>query len=395
MAEKKAWLNNTVFGASVTSFLSDFGHESVTALLPSFLASIGAGPWVLGLIEGLSDGLSSFAKLFSGFYGQKSGKRKQIAIAGYLATAIFPAIAAIAVSWPIVLVAKSFAWLGRGIRGPPRDAILAKAVEKKDLGKAFGFERTGDTLGAVAGPALAFLLLSAIGMREIFWLAVIPSLLAAIVFWKFVKDKNPKPARNTKGIAASLKELPSGFKRFLVAVLVFGISDFSHTLLILFAVAQLTPSLGFAAATAMGVLLYTLHNIVYAAACYPFGSLGDRFGRRKLLIAGYGLAVLTFIGFIVAPPSIIAYAILFSLAGIYVASEDTLERALGGEMVVQSKRTLGYGALATMNGVGDFVSSLVVGILWSAIGFSAGFAYAAIVGGIGTVALFVTSKYRD
>ena len=164
--ENQKWLNSTVWGASLTSFLSDFGHESVTVLLPSFLASMGAPIYALGLIEGLSDGLSSFAKLFSGYYSDKLGKRKEIAIIGYVATGIFPAIVAISMSWPAVLIGRVFGWMGRGVRGPPRDAILAKSVQEKDLGKAFGVHRAGDTLGAIAGPALAFILIPLIGIRE-------------------------------------------------------------------------------------------------------------------------------------------------------------------------------------------------------------------------------------
>lgn len=277
----QGWLNSTVWGTSLTSFLSDFGHESVTVLLPSFLASLGAPVFVLGLIEGLSDGLSSFAKLLSGYYSDKLGKRKEIAIIGYIATGIFPAIVALAMSWPLVLIGRVFGWIGRGVRGPPRDAILAKSVQTKDLGKAFGVHRTGDTLGAIAGPALAFVLVASIGIRDIFWLAVIPGLLAAVVFIVAIKEKNPAPVESHKNILVSMKEFSPGFKQFLSAVLLFGISDFSHTMLILFAVTTLTPTMGFIQATSMGVILYGLRNVVYAAACYPFGYLGDRLGRKK------------------------------------------------------------------------------------------------------------------
>ena len=390
--QKNGWLNSTVWGTSLTSFLSDFGHETVTVLLPSFLASMGAPAIALGLIEGASDGLSSFAKLLSGFYADKLGKHKEIAVLGYIATGIFPAIVAVASTWPLVLLGRAFGWLGRGIRGPPRDAILSMSVEGKDMGKAFGFHRTGDTLGAIAGPALAFLLVSYIGIREIFWLAVIPGLLAAAVFWLTVREKKACPVKSSKGIVISLRELPSRYKVFLGAVLLFGMADFSHTLLIFFAVTMLTPSLGFVQATALGVLFYALRNIVYAAACFPFGVLGDRLGSKNVLVAGYALAALTFAGFIVAPSSPLIYAILFALAGVYIAAEDTLEGTVAGQLVEEQRRSLGYGALATMNGIGDFFSSFIVGALWSLVGFPLGFAYAAIVAAAGTVALLRTAK---
>ncbi|MDM7917786.1 MAG: MFS transporter [Methanosarcina sp.] len=385
--ENHKWLNSTVWGASLTSFLSDFGHESVTVLLPSFLASLGAPVYALGLIEGLSDGLSSFAKLFSGYYSDKLGKRKEISTLGYIATGIFPAIVAVSMSWPIALIGRVFGWIGRGIRGPPRDAILAKSVQEKDLGKAFGVHRAGDTLGAIAGPALAFVLIPQIGIRDIFWLAMIPGILAAVVFAVTVKEKNPAPIESNKNILESMREFSPKFKKFLSAVFLFGIADFSHTMLILFAVTMLTPGMGFIQATSAGVLLYGLRNVVYAAASYPFGALGDRLGRKKMLVYGYSLAVLMFIGFIISPPSVVIYGLLFSLAGIYIAAEDTLEGAVSGQMVEEQRRALGFGALATVNGIGDFISSFVVGILWNTFGFTAGFAFAAVVGAAGTFAL--------
>ncbi|BAI62543.1 MFS transporter [Methanocella paludicola SANAE] len=391
----KGWLNSTVWGVSLTSFLSDFGHETVTVLLPSFLTSLGAPAYALGLIEGLSDGLSSFAKLLSGYYSDKLGKRKELSIIGYIATGIFPAIVALASSWPAVLLGRVFGWIGRGVRGPPRDAILAKSVEENDLGKAFGVHRTGDTLGAIAGPALAFVLVSYIGMRDVFWLAVIPGMLAVIVFMVAVKEKNPAPAKGHVNIVTSLKGFTPRFKGFLSAVLLFGVSDFSHTMLILFAVTTLTPTLGFVQATAMGVLLYGVRNVVYAAACYPFGALGDRFGRKEVLAFGYALAVLMFVGFILAPPNVIVYGLLFAIAGAYIAAEDTLEGAVCGQMVEEPRRALGFGAMATMNGVGDFISSFVVGVLWSAFGFAYGFAFAALAGAAGVIALILTNKKYD
>jgi MFS family permease len=268
-------------------------------------------------------------------------------------------------------------------------------VQKKDLGKAFGVHRASDTLGAIAGPALAFVLVSWIGMRDIFWLAMIPGILAAMVFSVAVREKNPAPAEGHENIFVSLRELSPGYKQFLMAVLLFGISDFSHTMLILFAVATLTPAMGFLQATSMGVLLYGLRNVVYAAACYPFGALGDKLGRKKMLIMGYTLAVLTFIGFILSPPNVIIYGLLFALAGAYIAAEDTLEGAVSGGVVEERLRALGFGALAAVNGVGDLISSLVVGLLWSAFGFAAGFAFAAVLGAAGTIALIRIRKNSE
>jgi MFS family permease len=283
-------------------------------------------------------------------------------------------------------------WIGRGIRGPPRDAILAKSVKKKDLGKTFGIHRAGDTLGAIMGPIVAFAIVGIIGIRGIFWLALIPGLLALLVFWLLVNEKNPKASKQKKTFLASLNDLPDKFKLFLSAVFVFGIADFSHTLLIAFVVATLSPVMGFAAATATGVALYTIRNVVYAVACYPFGVLGDRFGRRNVLAIGYAIAVFTFIGFILAPADLVIYGILFAMTGTFIAAEDTLEVSVVGEIVEEKKRGLGFGALATVNGIGDFISSATIGILWSLFSFTVGFAFSAVLALIGTVILIKTNN---
>lgn len=392
--KKDGWFNRTVFGAGIASFFSDLGHEAVTVLLPSFLIVLGAPVYALGIIEGISDGASSFVKLLSGYFSDKLGKRREFALAGYIATGIFPAIVAIAASWPMVLCGRVIGWMGRGTRGPPRDAILAKSVDKADLGKAFGFHRAGDTLGAIAGPLVAFSLVAYFSTREIFWLTLIPGALALITFWLFVREKDPAPSGDARTLVASLRGLPGGFKRYIAAVLVFGIADFSHTLLIAFAVVMLTPPLGFTQATMAGVILYTIRNIVYAAACYPFGALGDRFGRKTLLVLGYGIAAATFIGFALVPPNVILYGILFALCGVFIAAEDTLESAVAGEMIEERSRGLGFGALATMNGIGDLLSSVLIGFIWAFVGYSAGFLFAAVVAGAGTIMMLVWANGR-
>lgn len=392
--QRDVWLNRTVLGAGITSFFSDLSHEAVTVLLPSFLILIGAPIYTLGLIEGISDGASSFVKLLSGHFSDKRGKRKEFALLGYFATALFPFFLAIAVSWPMVLFGRVIGWMGRGMRGPPRDAILAKSVDNKDLGKAFGFHRAGDTLGAIAGPLVALALIGSVGIRDIFWLALIPGFVALAMFWLLVHEKNPAPSGESRTIVASIKGLPGTFKQFLAAVLVFGIADFSHTLLIAYAIVSLTPSLGFTAATAAGAGLYIVRNIVYALASYPIGALGDRFGRRTLLIAGYTIAVLTFIGFIMVPPTLLAYGFLFALCGLFIAAEDTLESAVAAELIEERERGLGFGALATMNGVGDLISSVIIGFIWAFVGYTAGFIVAAVIAAVGTILLMITSSSR-
>lgn len=383
------WLNRTVMGAGVASFFSDLGHEAVTSLLPSLLIAMNAPVYALGVIEGISDGASSFVKLLSGHFSDRLGKRREFSLLGYIGTVALPVLVAIASSWPVVLAGRLVGWIGRGLRGPPRDAILAKSVDQRDLGKAFGFHRAGDTLGAILGPLFALGLLAYFEIRTILLLTILPAFTAFLAFWLFVKERDPAPASDGRTLLASLRELSPGFRRYLGAVFLFGIADFSHTLLIAFAVVMLAPSLGFAGATAAAIMLYTLRNIVYAGASYPFGALGDRLGRRRMLTAGYGVAVIAFLGFALLPANLPAYVLLFSLCGLFIAAEDTLESAVAGELVEERRRGLGFGALATVNGIGDLLSSVLVGFIWAFLGYGAGFLVMAVIALLGTLMLLL------
>lgn len=381
------WRNPAVIGMGLASFFSDLGHETATAILPLFLASIGAPPAALGAIEGVADATSSFVKLGAGWIGDRIPRRKSIVVGGYAFTALATALFALATAWPHILVSRTIGWFGRGIRGPLRDAMLSDSVEPVVRGRAFGFERAGDTLGAVAGPALAVSLLPVFTHRQIFLATLLPGLLAALSFGLLVKERGRLSMRPRKFLEA-VGALPPRYRLFLVGVAIFGAGDFAHTLLILRATEALTPSLGAAQAGTIGVGLYTVHNVLYAAASFPIGTLGDRFGKRALLAGGYLLAAVVSVGFVIASPAVWTLALLFALGGLYIAVEDTLERAIAADLLPEDLRSTGYGVLATANGLGDFTSSLIVGLLWTAVGPAAGFAYAAALSVTGAAIVF-------
>jgi len=277
------------------------------------------------------------------------------------------------------------AWIGRGLRNPPRDALLAAAVPERYYGRAFGFHRAMDSAGAVVGPLLASGLLLVMGFRSIFLVSLVPSLLAVAAFaWGVREPAVAGPVRRLR-FWESARALPPAFRRFLVAVGVFGIGDIAHSLLILRAVQVLTPSLGAIKAGAAAILLYALHNGVYAALSYPAGVLGDKLGKGRLLAVGYGLFALMAVGWIYARPSLWMLAGLFVLAGAYLSIEEALEGALTAELVPPEIRGTGYGFLATVNGVGDFVASVVVGLLWAKVSPAAGFGYCAVLGALGAL----------
>ena len=376
--QKFRWLSRNVLVIGVVSFLSDLGHETATTILPAFLAAIGAAPWALGIIEGVSDALASFSKLWSGWYCDRSGKHKSVATSGYFLTGFFKGALALATSWWHVLFMRTVAWLGRGMRSPARDRILADSTEPAHYGKAFGFDRALDTAGAIVGPMVAMLLVGVFSHREIFAFTLLPGLAAAFLFMFGVRARKFSPNPSLK-FSIRLTQFPKPYRRFLIAVALFGLGDFAHTLLILRATQIFSEQYSAAKAAQLAMSLYVIHNIVYAAASIPVGALGDRWHKRKLLAIGYGLAVLMNIGFLFSPANYIFLAGLFILGGLFIAVEDALEKAIAAEMVPEEIQATGFGVLATLNGLGDFVSSTVVSLLWTAVSPQAGFGFAALV----------------
>jgi MFS family permease len=374
-----------VVGFGLVSFLSDAGHESATAVLPAYLAILGAPPAALGLIEGVADGLSTLAKLLGGWWADRPALRKPIAVAGYLVTGLSTGACSLAVTWPSLLAARTAGWVARGIRGPARDAMLAGAVEPRNLGRAFGFHRAMDTAGAVAGPATVAVLLATWSSRDIFALSLVPGVLAAVVFAALVPAAREPGGTNRRPFAEGLRALSPSFRRFLGAVFAFGLGDFARTLLILRASEVLAPSLGKSSAAAAAVSLYVLHNLLYAVASYPVGRLADRFPAGRLLSIGYACGTATAALAAVIGPSLGAFAILFAVAGLTLAFEDTLEGVLTARLVPAERRGTAYGVLAAVNGLGDLVSSSFVGLLWTVAGPGPAFAAAAVLCLCGTL----------
>jgi MFS family permease len=379
-APPRRWLNRTVVGIGLASLFSDLSHEIATTLLPAFLATMGVAAAWLGVIEGVSDGLSSAAKLASGYYTDRLRRRKPIAVAGYVVTALGTASFGLATNAWHVLFARAGAWLGRGVRTPVRKALLAAAVTKETYGRAFGFERMMDTCGAIIGPATALALLQLVegDYATLFTLTLIPGLAAAALIAFAVQERARAPVPHIT-FGESLRALPSRFRRFLVAVGLFGLGDFAHTLLILLAVQTLTPEHGAVAAGSIAAALYVLHNVLYAACSMLAGWLADRYDKRVLLAGGYGLAAAMALLLVLAPLDVWTLAIAFAAAGIYVAFEETLEDSYCAELVGEAHHGMAFGTLATVNGIGDFASSVVVGLLWSAFGAQLAFGYSLLL----------------
>lgn len=385
----RSWLNRNVLAFGMASFFSDTAYESATAILPMFISSLGGSAAALGAIEGISDALSTVAKLLSGWYSDGLRRRKPLGVAGYTATGLGTAIFAVARTPLHVLWIRAGSWVGRGLRGPARDAMLAESVPPQAYGRAFGFHRAMDTAGAVVGPLLALALTARLGYRPIFALTLVPGVLSIAAFAS-VRERSV--ARERLPIRTSLGELPSSFRRFLAAVGLFGLGDFARSLLVLRAVEGAAPG-GPVSPAQVAIALYGAHNVAYALSAYGLGALGSRIGARRVLAAGYGLFAATCVGFLLLPAGASPGALLalFVPAGVALAAEEVLEGAAAAELLPEQLRGTGYGVLAAVNGIGDLLASMVVGALWSAVSPAAGFAYAALLAAAGTVALVKTT----
>lgn len=381
------WLNRTVLGVGLTSLFSDWSHETATAVLPAFLAVIGAGPAWLGAIEGIADGLSSFAKLAAGHYTDRLRHRKPLAVFGYAFTALATASFGVATHALHVLIGRSAAWLGRGVRSPAKKALLAADVPTGAYGRAFGLERLMDTLGAILGPLSALWILQVTNhsYRKVFLWTLLPGLISVACFWLLVRDRAFE-VKHKKSFLGGLRTLPFEFRRFLVGVGIFGAGDFSHTLLIMYATKMLAAQYGLARAASLAVILYTLHNVFYAGSAYVSGWLSDHVPhRRAVLGAGYALAVVTALLLCTGTHSLWLLGAIFVLAGLYIGTEEALEDSVAAEIVPREQHGMAFGTLAAVNAIGDFLSSLLVGALWSAFGVGAAFGASAILFAAGAI----------
>jgi MFS family permease len=374
-------------------------------ILPGFLSVLGAPAAALGFIEGVADAVASFMKMVSGYVADKLGHRKTLVLVGYALTPVGQVLIALSSAWPMVLLGRFVSWSGKGLRGPLRDAIVTQSVTRESRGRAFGFHRAADTIGAVAGPLLGVALLSqaqgwafdnaAEPFRFVLWLSVIPGVLAVLAFLFLVKDPehSPNPALR---FFSSLKGLPIQFKRYLGSVGLFGLGDFSHSLLIMAATALLTPTHGVVEAAKIAGLLYVWRNVVQVMASYPIGLLADRVGHLKVLIIGYLLgtstAVATALAFAFGVTSIPILGLLFLLAGLYIAVQEALESTVTAEMVQPETLAMSYGALGTVNGTAKILSSTMVGVLWTALSPVVGFGVAALFMTAGAVSLGRVSR---
>ncbi len=293
-------------------------------------------------------------------------RRKPLASIGYLVTAVgIAAIGLCATAWQVMLC-RVAAWVGRGTRSAPRDVLVSEAAPPEAVGKAFGMERAGDALGAVIGPLLAVVLLArGVSSRHVMFVSLLPGLLAFLSIAVLVTERPNRHPAASKTLRMHLAGTGRPFHRYLVAILIFGCGDFSRTLLILYVTQHVEGTLFSWSAASLAIALYVLHNAVSSVAALPIGALADRVGVRRVVIVGYLFAAATTAGFALLPATPGTLLALFVCSGLYIACEEVAEKAYAASLLAPAQRGVGMGLLAATNGIGDFVSSALVGTLWS------------------------------
>jgi MFS family permease len=378
--ENRERLTSGIAGVGAASFFSDSGHEITTAVLPSFITStLHGSAGALGLIEGVSDALTGLLKLLTGPLANDATTRRRLATGGYLGTAVATGAVGLAATVWQAGALRAAAWISRGVRTPARDSLLASLAPPQAYGRAFGLERAGDNLGAVAGPLLAAALVASIGIRPALYCAAIPGLLAALAIAVAAREAARRPPGPRAHARLQLRRLRGhGLARPLVPIALFELGNVATTLLILRSTQLLTHGgRSVAAATSLAILIYAAHNALAAVVAFAGGRWIDRTGPRRALAAGALLYVLAYAGFAVSWHAWPALLVAFTLAGSGIGLAETAESTLVARALPDDLRGSGFGLLGGIELVGDFFSSAVTGLLYALFSPTLAFAYAA------------------
>lgn len=391
------WLTRGVAGIGGASFLADIGHEIPTALLPSLLTStLGAPAAALGLIEGVSDALAGAAKFGGGALADDPARRRSVAVGGYSLTAVLAALTGAAGSVWQVGVLRAGAWTARGLRIPARNALLADLVPPGVYGRAYGFERAMDNLGAIAGPLLALALVATFSVRTAILLSVIPGLLAAAAIIYAIRHAPRLEARPRQPIRLRLRPvLSGGLGRLMLGVSAFEAGNVAATLLILRATELLTPGHGGDDAIQLALGLYIAYNVAATIASIPAGRLGDRLGPRgpvRVLTAGVVLFGLAYAGLAVGGTTVLALAPAFIAAGLAIGCVETAEHSAVAALAPADLRGSAFGLLATVQSLGNLAASAIAGLLWTAVSPAAAFTYLSVWMGLAFIGLLASRR---
>jgi MFS family permease len=374
------WLSPGVAGIGAASLLADVGHEVPTALLPSLVTSTLRAPAAaLGLIEGVADGLAGVARLAGGALADDPTRRRQTAVGGYTATAVLSAgIGAAASVWQVGLL-RAGAWVARGLRVPARNALLADLVPPGAYGRAYGFERAMDNLGAILGPLLALGLVALVGVRAAIGLSVIPGLLAAAAIVYAIRHTRHVVRRDRAPLRLRVRPVLAGrLGRLFIAVAAFEAGNVAVTLLILRATELLTPRHGITTATTLALGLYTGYNLTATVTSVPAGRLSDRLGQMgpvRVLTAGAASFAFAYAALALTGPTLPVLAVAFVLAGVGIGAAETAEHAAVAALAPVDLRGSAFGLLAAVQAGGNLAASAIAGILWTFVSPLVAFTY--------------------
>jgi MFS family permease len=350
-------------------------------ILPIFLTqTLNAGGSIVGLVDGFAQATQNIVQGFSGALSDKLKKHKSIALIGYLLSAVAKPLMGMATVWQALLAARFLDRVGAGTRSPPRDALIAASVREKDRGRAFGLEGVGDNAGAFIGPLLAVALLYAVRLdiRHIFYLAIIPGLLAFCMVL-FVSDR-PASVEAKSKIDFSLRHFSGGYWKYLLVTAVFNLGNSSNAFLILQTQDSGVP-------LRSTILIYAAFNLTAALISYPAGSLSDRLGRKRVLLLAFLIFVAAYLGFALAGNPLLIVALFISY-GLFQGIFRAVGKSMASDFVSQPLRASAVGWYSTTVGVSQLLASIIAGVLWDRVGHTAVFFYGAAMAAAGSWALW-------
>ncbi|MEI6043548.1 MAG: MFS transporter [Chloroflexota bacterium] len=373
-----------VYLLGMVSFFNDISSEMLYPIMPIFLTGVLHAPvFVIGIIDGVAEGISALFKAYFGFLSDKLQKRKPFVVVGYGTSAFAKIIFALAYNWPLVFVGRVLDRLGKGVRTGARDALLLDAADDNNKGLIFGIHRSMDSAGAVVGPlvALGLLQLSNDEVRPILYAAAIPGFIG-LFFFLFVKEAKKRVQITKTSLRLSLKELPPNFRLFLLTFGLFSLGNSSDSFLIL-----QSQQLGLSI-TAV-VLAYVVYNLVYTLLSTPAGIIADKLGAKKVFLVGLLIYVGVYLCFAFNGNGTLVW-VLFAVYGSYIALTDGVSKALVGNYIPKEKGAIAYGTLQAVTSLASLSASVIAGVLWSAIAPAAAFIFGATCA-LAAFILFVVS----
>ena len=377
-------LSKNVVSLGIVSLFNDAASEIIYPLLPAFLSSVlGAGAFVLGVIEGIAETTASILKFFSGYISDRIRKKKGLVVAGYSLAVFGRPLTGIATSWIHVLLIRFFDRVGKGIRTSPRDALIADSTYPEVRGFAYGFHRAMDHLGAVLGPLFAVWMILGFGMdlRHLFLLAFIPGILALLILIFFVEEKAGESIKKTSW---RLGPVSMNFRLYLLSLILFTLGNSSDAFLLL--KAQNTGI-----KIAFLPLIWVFLHLVKVLTSVPGGLLSDRIGRRRVIIAGWMVYALIYLGFGLSSKNWHIWA-LFALYGIYFGLTEGVEKAFVADLAKKEERGTAFGLYHLAVGLSALPGSAIFGFIWQRFGELHAFLFGAVLAFLASFTLFAFVK---